>query len=154
MLAGTRYHWLRNPKSLTKKQAATVERLSGMNLATTKAYHMRLNLGLTWEAPGAGAAREVLKEWCGWVTKASRPGTDGQPSLLAPMARVAKTIREHARGILNYFRKGMTSGVIEGFNSYVQAARARARGYRNPATFTTMIYLLGGRLKFNLPGLA
>ena len=85
---------------------------------------------------------------------ASRPGKDGTPSLLEPMAGVARMIKKHTKGILNYFRKRLTSGVIEGLNSFLQAARARARGYANPETFQTMIYLLAGRLKFNLPGLA
>lgn len=127
--------------------------LSKLNLGTMKAYHMRLILGTAWKAGAAPAARRVLTAWRRRVHAASRPGADGRPSLLEPMARVARTIKEHTRGILNYFRKRLTSGVIEGFNSFVQAARARARGYRNPETFKTMIYLLGERLKFNLPGL-
>ena len=44
----------------------------------------------------------------------------------------------------------MTSGVIEGVTSLAQAAGARARGYRNPETFNTMIYLIAGRLEFDL----
>ncbi|MBL0378701.1 MAG: transposase [Desulfofustis sp. PB-SRB1] len=31
---------------------------------------------------------------------------------------------------------------LEGLNSLFQAARARARGYRNPMTFIAMIYLI------------
>ncbi|MCE9635196.1 MAG: ISL3 family transposase, partial [Planctomycetes bacterium] len=38
-------------------------------------------------------------------------------------------------------------------NSLAQAARARARGYRNADTFITMIYLIAGRLRFDLPAL-
>ncbi|RLA16002.1 MAG: ISL3 family transposase, partial [Gammaproteobacteria bacterium] len=35
-----------------------------------------------------------------------------------------------------------TNARLEGFNSLFQAARARARGYRNEQTFITMIYLI------------
>jgi transposase len=87
------------------------------------------------------------------VRRAARPAKGQAASGLEPMARVAKTIREKLRGILNYFRRRLTSGVIEGINSMVQAARARARGYRNAETFKTMIYLIAGRLRFNLPAL-
>ena len=153
VLTGARYLFLKNPQNLTGTQVERMFRLSELNLATMKAYHMRLNLSEAWTAGSAAAAKRVLGAWRKWVHGASRPGEDGRPSLLEPMARVARTIKEHTRGILNYFRKRLTSGVIEGFNSYVQAARARARGYRNPETFKTMIYLIGGRLKFNLPGL-
>jgi transposase len=152
-LTGTMYVWRKNPQNLTAAQAGKLFGLSELNLATMKAYHMRLNLAKAWAAGSAAAARRVLGAWRKWVHGASRPSKDGQPNLLEPMARVARTIKEHLRGVLNYFRKRLTSGVIEGFNSYVQAARARARGYRNPETFKTMIYLIGGRLKFALPGL-
>jgi len=152
-LTSTRFLWLKNPENLTGKQALEMTRLSKLNLATMKAYHMRLNLGTAWSAGSALAAKRVLTAWRRWVHGASRPGKDGKLSVLEPMARVARTIKEHTRGILNYFRKRLTSGVIEGLNSFLQAARARARGYANPETFQTMIYLLAGRLKFNLPGL-
>ena len=36
-----------------------------------------------------------------------------------------------------------TNARLEGFNGLFQAARARARGYRNTETFMTMIYLIG-----------
>ena len=35
---------------------------------------------------------------------------------------------------------------MEGLNGLFQAARARARGYRNIATFITMIYLIAAPL--------
>ena len=60
-------------------------------------------------------------------------------------------IREKEQGILNYFRLRLTSGVIESVNSLAQAARARARGYRKAETFISMIYLIAGRLRFDLP---
>lgn len=151
LLKGTRYTWLKNPENLTVKQQKRLVWLSELNLDTVTAYHMRLNLGEVWKVRDATAAKRVLGKWCGWVKRASRPGKDGTPSLLEPMRRVAETIQTHRRGILNYFRRRLTSGVIEGFNSIVQAARARARGYRNPETFKTILYLIGGRLQFNLP---
>jgi len=150
-LTGTTYLWRKNPQNLTGTQAAQMFRLSELNLSTMKAYHMRLNLSEASTAGSAATAKRVLGAWRKWDHGASRPDKDGKPSLLEPMARVARTIKEHTRGILNYFRKRLTSGAIEGFNSYVQAARARARGYRPPETFKTMIYLIGGRRKFNLP---
>lgn len=36
-------------------------------------------------------------------------------------------------------------------SSLAQAARARARGYRNAETLMAMIYLIAGRLCFDLP---
>jgi transposase len=152
-LKNTRYTFLKNPANLTGAQFEGLLRLSQLNLKTTKAYQMRLNVQEAWTRRDAKTAGRLLREWCGWVRRAARPVRGQTKSGLEPMARVAKTIRDKMAGILNYFRRRLTSGVIEGINSMVQAARARARGYRNAQTFKTMIYLIAGRLQFNLPAL-
>ena len=153
-LRGTRYTWLKNPANLTGTQFERLVRLSELNLKTMKAYHMRLNVQEAWTRRSARTARRLLREWCGWVARATRPVKGQAKSGLEPMARVARTIRKNLRGILNYFRRRLTSGVIEGINSMAQAARARARGYRSAETFKAMIYLIAGRLQFNLPSIA
>ncbi len=152
-LRDSRYVWLKNPENMTGSQFEIFSRLSQLNLRTTKAYQMRLNIQEVWKQPDAKAAGRVLRKWCTWVLRVARPGKGQTKSGFEPMAKAARTIREKTRGILNYFRRRLTGGVIEGLNSYVQAARARARGYRNPETFKTMIYLIAGRLQFNLPAL-
>jgi len=67
------------------------------------------------------------------------------------MHRTAQTLRDHAHGSRNSSQLRLTSGVIEPVNSLAQAARACARGYHDPETFTTIIDPLAGRLPFNLP---
>ena len=58
---------------------------------------------------------------------------------------------KHWDGILLWFRSRITNGMIEGINSLVQAAKARARGYRTTENFITIAYLVCGKLNFNLP---
>ncbi len=41
--------------------------------------------------------------------------------------------------------------MIEGSNWLVQAAKARARGYRTTENFITIAYLVCGKLNFKLP---
>jgi hypothetical protein len=41
--------------------------------------------------------------------------------------------------------------VIEGINSQVQAAKAKARGYRSTRNLKAIIYLLAGKLDLRLP---
>jgi len=151
-LRNTRYDWLVNPKRLSHEQAARIERLSRLHLKTAKAYQMRLVLQDLWTYDSIAWAGKYLRRWCTWALRASPPSIL-EPDLLEPMRRVAKTLRASARGVLNYFRRRMTSAVLEGINGLVQAARSRARGYRNPLTFKTMIYLIAGRLTFDLPTL-
>jgi hypothetical protein len=42
-------------------------------------------------------------------------------------------------------------GLIEGINSLVQAAKAKARGYRSIRNLKAMVYLLAGKLDLQLP---
>jgi len=46
------------------------------------------------------------------------------------MKEAAYTIKRHWDGVLNWFKSGINNGILEGFNSLIQAAKARARGYR------------------------
>jgi len=47
------------------------------------------------------------------------------------MIEVARTVRRHQDGILRWFQSRVSNGLLEGVNSLVQAAKARARGYRS-----------------------
>jgi transposase len=152
-LKKTRYLWLKNPGNLSARQQEELATLSKRHLLTAVAYRMRLNLKKLWEQETVVEARAFLERWCRWVTRASYRRDPRARAVLEPMAKVAGTLREKKENILNYFRyaRHLTNGVLEGINGLVQAARARARGYRNPETFKTMIYLVAGRLQFNLP---
>ena len=53
---------------------------------------------------------------------------------------------EHAGKILERCNSTHSNTRLEGLNGLFQAARARARGYRNQTTFATMIYLIAAPL--------
>jgi transposase len=42
----------------------------------------------------------------------------------------------------------LTSGIMENIKSIVQSARNRTKGYRKVNNFIAMIFLLGGKFKF------
>jgi len=67
------------------------------------------------------------------------------------MKRLANTSKAHATRILYNFPDHLTSGLMDGINSLIQAAKAKARGYRNPRSIKTIIYLSAGKLDFGLP---
>ncbi len=150
-LKGTRYDWLLNPSKLSAKRKRRVEELSKRNLLTAKAYQMRLNLAEIWRLRSRPQARRELIRWCTYVKRVAKRPDGDEPWVLEKIHVAATTIRAHVERVVNYFRLRLTSGVIEGVNSLVQAARARARGYRNPETFKTIIYLIAGNLEFDLP---
>lgn len=43
----------------------------------------------------------------------------------------------------------ITNGILEGFNSIFQAAKAKARGYKKTETIKAIIYLLTAKLDFS-----
>jgi len=139
-LKGSRYVWLKNPPNLTASQEATLARLKDRQLKTVRAYHLRLTFQEFWTQPLEHAA-DFLRRWFFWATH----------SRLEPMRDAAYTLKRHWDGVLRWFTSQISTGVLEGINSLVQAAKARARGYRTSRNLITMIYLIAGKLEFDLP---
>jgi hypothetical protein len=69
---------------------------------------------------------------------------------LTPIVAHGQIVRYDWDGILRYIETRLTNGVVEGINSKIQLARTRARGYRSMRNFITMIYLVAGKLRFDL----
>jgi transposase len=61
-------------------------------------------------------------------------------------------VERHWDGIVAWHASRLNNGLLEGINSLVQAAKARARGYRSKRNMITMIYLIAG--DFTLPTVA
>lgn len=140
-LRKTRYIWLKNPDNLTAKQRETLLAISKMHTKTGKAYQLRLSLSDFFEMSESSAATKYLQDWYFWATH----------SKLEPMIKAAKTIKQHWDGILAWHHKRISNAILEGTNSLIQAARAKARGYRTTRNFITMAYMIAGKLEFGLP---
>lgn len=141
LLKRTRYFWLKNPENLTAAQREKMTSLSKHNLKTARAYQLRLTLREFFDQPDLAAGEDFLKRWYFWATH----------SRLQPVIAAAKTIKRHWDGVLNWFASRMTTGMLEGFNSLIQAAKARARGYRTNRNLITMAYLIAAKLQYALP---
>ncbi len=142
-LRGTRHIWLRNPQNLSDRQKATLEALPTQHLKTARAYQIRLSFQDFYDQPATEQARTYLKKWYFWATHCR----------LEPMIKAAKTVKRHWDGILRWFDSKIANGLIEGINSLVQAAKAKARGYRSTRNLKAMIYLIAGKLDMQLPAL-
>jgi len=141
-LKGTRYLWLKNQVNLKESQSDLLDKLTikKLNLKTSRAYHIRLNFQEMYLQPAREAAA-FLKRWYFWATH----------SRLEPIIKAAKTIKRHWNGVLRWFTSKINNGILEGINSLIQAAKARARGYRTKRNLKAMIYLIAGKLDFDLP---
>lgn len=136
---GTRWATL---KGLTTKkneeQQAALRELFERGLATATAFRVKEMLRWVREADSKRAAR--------WrATNFIRTAHEliGEDSLLAPIRKALTTFEGHLPRILHRWESLLSNARLESMNGLFQAARARARGYRNVDFFITMIYLIG-----------
>ena len=139
-LKKTRWVWLKNEENQTDKEYEIYESLKNMNWKTIRATHLKMNFQELYSQPKE-VAEEFLKKWYFWATH----------SRIQPMIDAAKSIKRHWDGVLRWFESRMTNGLLEGLNSLIQAAKARARGYRSTKNLITMVYIIAGKLDFRLP---
>jgi len=141
-LQKSRYVWLKNPEHLTLKQQAVFENLNvkKLNLKTARAYQIKLSFQELYNQPKA-LAETFLKKWYFWATH----------SRLQPMIDAAYTIKNHWHGVLRWFDSRISNGILEGINSLIQAAKAKARGFRSTRNLITVVYLIAGKLDMKLP---
>lgn len=140
-LKGTRYAWTKNAANLTARQSAMLDTLASTNLKTARAWRMRLAFQDIYAQPTRGWGEVFFDKWISWAKR----------SRLEPMKAVARTMEKHREGILAWFASRISNGLIEGINATVQAAKARAHGYRNSETLQAMTYLVAGKLDLKLP---
>ena len=67
------------------------------------------------------------------------------------MKQFAATLMRHRDGILTWFNSRIANDLIEGINSLLQAAKAKARGYRTLKNLVAITYLVAGKLDLRLP---
>jgi len=139
-LKKSRYLWLKNPGNLSERQRTQLNNLAASNLKTGRAYRIRLAFQELYAQPGKNA-EAFLKKWYWWATH----------SRLPPMIEAARMVKRHWNGILRWFHSKIANGIMEAINSLVQAAKAKARGYRSTRNLKAIIYLIAGRLQLALP---
>jgi uncharacterized caspase-like protein len=59
-------------------------------------------------------------------------------------------VKRYREGILRWFDSQIANGLIEGINSLVQAAKAKARGYRSLRNLVAITYLIAGKIDLRL----
>jgi transposase len=63
------------------------------------------------------------------------------------LRKAVDTAEKHQERILERWTSTYNNARMEALNGIFKAARARARGYRNVATFITIIYLIAAPLQ-------
>ncbi len=126
---------------LTTKQVAALAELEATDLFTATAWRIKEKLRWIRNAESVRAAR-----WRN--TRFIRHARDGigDEAILEPVRKALETFEKHLERILQRWSSTHSNARLEGLNGLFQAARARARGYRNTTTFITMIYLIAASL--------
>ena len=137
-LKHTRWLWLKNFSNLSAKQRGELHQLMrpSAQLATARALRWREDFQAFYDQHPSYAP-EYLRRWC-YGAKRSR---------LQPIKDFVTLVENHGDGIIAWHKNHLSNGLLEGINSLVQAAKARARGYRNKTKMITIVYLTAAKLQ-------
>lgn len=140
ILKSTKYIFLKNHRNLSKLQSKKLSELAmpKLNLKAIRALHIRENFQEIYNAETQEDFEILLKKWYFWATH----------SKLEPIKQAAYTIKRHWDGVIKWFESKINNGVLEGLNSVIQAAKAKARGYKTTKNLKIIAYLLTADLSF------
>jgi transposase len=128
-------------RKLTDNQRIALAELENGGFATAAAYRAKEMVRWVRQAESPQAARWRSTRFLNHIGLGLDPGP-----LLDPVRRALRTFGSNVERIIQRWNSSHSNARMEGLNGIFQAARARARGYRNTATFTTIIYLLAAPL--------
>ena len=141
MLKDSKFVFLKNQINYTVKQKEKYQSISmsKLNIKTFRALRIREAFQQIYLCDNKESFEPLLNKWYFWATHCRIP----------QIIEVAKTIKRHWKGVLNWANSRITNGILEGFNSIFQAAKAKARGYKKTETIKAIIYLLTAKLDFS-----
>lgn len=139
-LKGTRQLWLWASERLSEKDLNYLNMLRAADLKTGRAWSLKENFRHFWNCFDWETATTTFNGWYNWATH----------SRLKPMIKVAKMLKRHFDGLINYISHRITNAVSEGFNSRIQSIKSVARGFRNFNNYRTRILFFCGKLDLTL----
>ena len=135
-LKGTRQLWLSNPSNHSKEEQASFAKLQKQQLKVNRAWGIKELFVAFWSCADEQSGRAFFKKWYSWAIR----------SRLAPIKRVARTLKGRLENIVSYFRHRVTNATAEGLNSKIQSLKSAARGFRNFFNYRTRILFFCGKL--------
>lgn len=139
---GARWALLKNPDTLTDRQAATLAAIRRNGGTMWRAYQLKEALRAIFAGDlNTADAGELLDRWCSWA----------QRCRLAPFVKLARTIRSHRAGILAAIEHGLSNGRIEGLNNRVRLIVRRAFGFHSADAAIALVLLSCGPINIDLP---
>lgn len=135
-LSGTRYLWLYCVENLSDEQWVDLEAVRQRELKTARGWALKEAFRYFWDYRRAGWAAKYFEAWYWWAMEEH----------LEPVVKVARMLKKHLQGLLNYFGHRITNAASEGFNSRIQSLKSAARGFRNFENYRLRILFYCGKL--------
>jgi transposase len=133
-LKNTKWQLLKNPWNLTDLEDKKLADLQKTNERIYRGYLLKETLVAIFECSSILIAGWKLDEWEAWASR----------SRLAPFVKLAKTIRKHRDGILEYVRDRLNNGRVEGLNGKTRTITRRSYGFHSASALIAMIFLCCG----------
>lgn len=127
---------------LTESQIDALAELLSMDLHTAKAWRIKEMLRWVRKATSARGAKWRLTSFLNVAQSLA-----AKVVALKPIRKALQTVEKHRNEILARWLSGHNNARIEALNGIFQAAKCRARGYRNDDTFISIIYLLAAPIQ-------
>jgi transposase len=129
IMKGTHYLLLKNADKLDEKQRDKLQVLLDNNSNLNTLYVLKEQLQALWNAPTYEIMAKQLESWCQIADQSN----------MLYLAKYAKSLRRHSKGICNYAKHKLTSARIEAGNVSIGMIRKRARGIRDTEYFKLKI---------------
>ena len=131
-IKGLRWLLLHRRDNLEKDAARRLKRGLALNAPLQCGYLLKEELAELWEQRDGRNAWAFLREWC---AKAKASG-------IRQLQTMAETLLRHAKGVLSYYKTGLTSGKMEGINRKIRGLLASAFGFRDHDFLKLRLYAL------------
>jgi transposase len=132
VLKGQRFLLLRNFVDLDDGQKSSLQHLLEINQALAIAHSMKEQFRLFWNC---GSSKEGARFLGWWIIQAIE-------SEIEQLARTARTLLYHFKGLLSYFEHGIDNGKAEGINNKIKVLKRQAYGFRDQEYFKLRLYNL------------
>jgi transposase len=131
VLKGVRWLLIKRPEHLDpqRNERDRLEEALKLNQPLATAYYLKEELADFWEQDDEEEAEAFLLDW---LARAEASGID----ILVGLAR---TLRQHALGLLAYYDYPISTGPLEGTNNKIKTMQRRAYGYRDQEFFRLKI---------------
>ena len=132
VLKGQRFLLLRNFVDLDDRQKSSLQHLLEINQSLAIAHSMKEQFRLFWNCSSSQEGARFLG-W--WIIQAIESGVE-------QLAKTARTLLYHFKGLLSYFEHGIDNGKAEGINNKIKVLKRQAYGFRDQEYFKLRLYNL------------